>query len=73
VVLTVLRAGARIPGHQTRGRVSIQTVRGHVVVRAEGRTFDLRAGALLALDGGVPHDVDAREDSAFLLTIAWIN
>lgn len=71
VVLTALRAGARIPGHHTEGRISIQTVRGHIEVRADGRTFTLRAGALLALDRDVPHDVEAREDSAFLLTIAW--
>lgn len=71
VVLTVLRAQARIPGHHTEGRISIQTLRGHIMVRAAGRTFDLPAGALLTLDRGVPHDVDAREDSAFLLTIAW--
>lgn len=71
VVLTALRAGARIPGHHTEGRISIQTVRGHIQVKAEGRTFTLRAGALLALNRGVPHDVEAREDSAFLLTIAW--
>ncbi len=29
------------------------------------------AGQLLVLDRSVPHDVDALEDSAFLLTIAW--
>lgn len=40
-------------------------------MHADGRTFDLYRGALLALDQGVPHDVDASEDSAFLLTIAW--
>jgi hypothetical protein len=40
-------------------------------MRALGRTFDLPAGSLLALDRGLPHDVEALEDSAFLLTIAW--
>ncbi|MCR4375445.1 MAG: hypothetical protein NUW22_11395 [Acidobacteria bacterium] len=71
IVLMALRARARVPGHQTKGRISIQTVVGHIVVRAEGRTFDLRSGALLALDQGLSHDVEALEDSAFLLTIAW--
>jgi quercetin dioxygenase-like cupin family protein len=71
VVLTALRAGAHIPEHRTEGRISIQTVRGHIQVRAEGRTFAMRAGALLTLDRDVPHDVEAQEDSAFLLTIAW--
>ncbi len=71
IVLTALRAHTRMPGHQTEGRISIQTVRGQIQVRAEGRTFDLPAGRLLALDKGLPHDVEALEDSAFLLTIAW--
>jgi len=71
VVLTVLKAGMRIPGHQTEGRISIHTVAGHIQVRAQGRTFDLSAGSLLALDRGLPHDVEALEDSALLLTIAW--
>lgn len=71
VVLTVLRRHTRIPDHQTEGRISIQTVRGHLQLRAEGRTFDLPAGSLLALDRGLPHDLEALEDSAFLLSIAW--
>lgn len=71
IVLTALRAHARMPGHQTEGRISIQTVHGHIQVRAEGRTFDLPAGRLLTLDRGLPHDVEAVEDSALLLTIAW--
>src|SRR5574338_664175 len=71
VVLIALKARARLPGHQTEGRISIQTVQGQIHVRAEGRTFYLPAGNLLALDRGLPHDVEAVEESAFLLTIAW--
>jgi quercetin dioxygenase-like cupin family protein len=71
VVLTALKAQARLPEHKTDGRLSIQAVAGHIHVHAQGRTFDLRAGGLVALDRGVPHDVEALEDSAFLLTIAW--
>jgi quercetin dioxygenase-like cupin family protein len=71
VVLSTLRAGARIPEHKAEGRVSVHVLSGHIRVRASGRTFNLRPGGLLALDGGVPHDVAALEQSAFLLTIAW--
>jgi len=71
IVLIALKAGSRIPEHQTEGYVSIQTVVGHIQVRAQGRTFELRSGGLLALDHGVPHDVEALEESALLLTIAW--
>ena len=71
VVLTVLKARAGLPQHQTEGRISIQTVDGHIQVRALGRTFDMPTGTLLALDQMVPHDVEALEESAILLTIAW--
>jgi quercetin dioxygenase-like cupin family protein len=71
VVLTVLKQGERLPEHQTQGRLSIHAVAGRVKVRAEGRTFDLPSGGLLALDRAVAHDVEAVEESALLLTIAW--
>lgn len=71
VVLTALKAGARLPGHQTEGRISIHIIAGRIQVRAQGRTFDLPTGGLLTLDQGLPHDVQALEESAFLLTIAW--
>ncbi len=71
VVLIALKAQATQPGHQTKGRLSIQMLTGHVLVRAEGRTFNLRAGSLLALDQCRRHDVEALQDSALLLTIAW--
>ena len=70
VVLTALKAHMRIPEHQTDGQISIQTIRGRILIRAEGRTFDLPVGTFLALDRGVRHDVEGVEDSAFLLTIA---
>jgi len=71
IVLSVLRAAMRIPEHTTEGRISVQVLSGRIRLNAAGRTFDLRAGNLLALDQGAPHDIEALEDSAFLLTIAW--
>ncbi len=71
VVLVALKARSRIPEHHTEGQISIQTIAGHIQVRAEGRTFELRPGGLLALAQGLPHSVEALEESAFLLTIAW--
>ena len=71
VVLTALQANARLPEHKTEGRISVHVLSGHIQLRADGRTFSLRPGGLLALDHGVLHDVEALEESAFLLTIAW--
>jgi quercetin dioxygenase-like cupin family protein len=71
VVLTALQASARVPTHKTEGRISIHVLSGHVQVKASERTFSLHPGGLLALDQGVPHDIEALEESAFLLTLAW--
>ena len=71
LVLTALQAKTRIPEHKTEGRISVHVLSGHIHLRAAGRTFSLRPGSLLALDHGMPHDVEALEESAFLLTIAW--
>ena len=71
VVLTALQANMKIPEHKTDGRISVHVLSGHIQLRASGRTFSLRPGGLLALDHGVAHDIEALEESAFLLTIAW--
>ncbi|MCC6859861.1 MAG: hypothetical protein IT158_14935 [Bryobacterales bacterium] len=71
IVLTAIRAGARIQEHHAAGRIAVQTVRGHLKMRAAGQEFDLPLGHMLVLDRALKHDVEALEDSAFLLTIAW--
>ena len=71
IVLTAIKSGTRIQEHHSAGRISVQTVAGHIRMRALGREFDLPQGRLLVLDRGVQHDVEALQDSAFLLTVAW--
>jgi quercetin dioxygenase-like cupin family protein len=71
VVLMAPKAGARIPEHKANGRISVQVLSGHVRLNASGRAFDLLPGSLLALDERAPHDLEALEGSAILLTIAW--
>ena len=60
-----------MPQHVAAPTVSIQALEGHIRLRLPDRTAELAAGQLLVLDGGVPHDVETDEDSAFLLTLAW--
>jgi len=71
IVLTVLKANTRIQEHHTVGRISVHTLAGHIRMRIGEDTHDLPRGCLLALDTALPHDVEALEDSAFLLTIAF--
>ena len=71
VVLTALKAGTRIAEHRTEGRISIHMLSGHIRMNASGRARDLLPGSLLALDKGTSYDIEALEESAFLLTLVW--
>lgn len=71
IVLIALKIGARIPEHTANGRISLHVLSGHIRLSASDRTFDLRVGSLVALDSGVLHDLEALQESAILLTIAW--
>jgi quercetin dioxygenase-like cupin family protein len=71
VVLVALRTGARMEQHRAAGRISIQTLAGHVRLHITGTIVGVPVGGLVSLESDVPHDVEAVEESAFLLTIAW--
>ena len=71
IVLTAIQANTTIHEHHSAGRISVQTIEGHLRMHAGGTEFDLPTGRVLVLDRAMAHDVVAMEDSAFLLTIAW--
>src|SRR5580704_3612306 len=71
IVLLAMKKNTVMKEHSTAARISVQTLVGHIRLRLSGRTVDLPLGQLLVLDQCVPHDVEAVEDSAFLLTMAW--
>jgi quercetin dioxygenase-like cupin family protein len=71
IVLTALKANARLEEHQTVGRISVQTIAGHLRLRVGENIVDLPQGRLVVLDTALPHAVEALEDSAFLLTIVF--
>jgi quercetin dioxygenase-like cupin family protein len=71
IVLLAMRKKMCMREHKTAARISVQTLTGHIRLRLPDLTVELRAGQLLVLDQCVPHDVEAEEDSAFLLTLSW--
>ena len=71
IVLLAMKKKMCMHEHKTAARISVQTLTGHIRLRLPDRTVDLLAGQLLVLDQCVPHDVEAEEDSAFLLTLSW--
>lgn len=70
ITLRRMKPNSRIPEHFNAGRICVQTVIGHIRMHADGKTFDLPRGQCLVLDRAVVHDVEAVEESAFLLTVA---
>jgi quercetin dioxygenase-like cupin family protein len=70
-VLIAMKANTRMQEHTAAGRISVCSLNGHIRLHLPERGVDLPAGHLLVLDQCVPHDVEATEDSAFLLTLSW--
>jgi quercetin dioxygenase-like cupin family protein len=71
IVLIAMKKKVVMREHKTSARISVHTLEGRVHLKLAGRTVDLPAGHLLALDPNKTHDVVADEDSAFLLTLSW--
>jgi quercetin dioxygenase-like cupin family protein len=71
VTLVALRAGNTLSEHQASATASLQVLSGQLRVQLPERTVALTAGQLLVLGAGLPHDVHAQSESAFLLTLGW--
>src|ERR1700693_3260025 len=71
IVLIAMKANTRMHEHTAAGRISVHSLYGHIPLHLPEQVVDLPAGRLLSLDQCVPHDVEASEDSAFLLTLSW--
>lgn len=72
IVLVRMKRGSYMSHHRAEGPISIQEIQGKIRVHLpEDRIEELEPGDLLTLDRCLEHDVEAVEESAFLLTIAW--
>jgi quercetin dioxygenase-like cupin family protein len=71
VVLLAMKKSMIMREHKAAARISIQTLAGRIHLTLQDREIDLPAGQLLTLDPDLTHDVEAVEDSAFLLTLSW--
>lgn len=71
IVLIAMKAKTRMHEHTAAGRISVHCLQGHIRLHLAERAVDLPVGHLIALDHSVSHDVEASEESAFLLTLSW--
>jgi len=71
IVLVGMKPGSYMSHHRAEGPISIHAIGGKIRVHLpDDRTEDLKPGDLLTLDRCLEHDVEALEESSFLLTIA---
>lgn len=72
IVLVRMKSESYMSHHRAEGPISIHVLDGKIRVHLpEDRNEDLAPGDLLTLERCLEHDVEALEESAFLLTIAW--
>jgi quercetin dioxygenase-like cupin family protein len=71
VVLISMQDAAHMKEHHADGTISIQVLKGQLRVSVNGKPHDLPVGTLFTLGHSIRHDVEAKGDSAFLLTISW--
>ncbi len=70
-VLICMEAAAQMKEHHVDGTSSVQVLKGHIRYSTQGQIYELQAGSLLTLGASIKHQVEATEESAFLLTISW--
>ena len=71
IVLVLMKASTQMKEHHADARISIHSLQGKIRIHLPGQEVELPAGELMALDHTIPHDVEAVEESAFLITISW--
>ncbi|HWG19148.1 MAG TPA: AraC family ligand binding domain-containing protein [Terracidiphilus sp.] len=71
VVLICMEAAAAIREHHADGTSSVQVLKGAIRYKTQGQIYELKTGSLLTLGASIKHDVEAIDESAFLLTISW--
>jgi quercetin dioxygenase-like cupin family protein len=64
------KAGQLMKKHQTSFPITVEMVEGVLDFGVEDKVHHLVKGDLVALDGGVPHDLVAKEDSIVRLTLS---
>lgn len=71
IVLISMDKGSILKEHHADGTISVQVLKGSIRFNAQGDDHGLQVNGLLTLGPSIKHKIEALEESAFLLTIAW--
>lgn len=67
--LLSVRKGVTVAEHTVAPAITIQLLFGEASVGTRDERYELQEADVLALEGGVPHDVRASRDSVLLVTM----
>jgi quercetin dioxygenase-like cupin family protein len=70
VLLMVLKKGAHLHEHRTKGPITVQMVSGAIRFSSGSDQRIISAGEMVGLDRAIPHSVEALEESALILVTA---
>ena len=71
IVLISMERAARIKEHHADGTISVHVLKGSIRFTIQGEVRNLLPGNVLTLGASIKHEVEALEESAFLLTVSW--
>jgi quercetin dioxygenase-like cupin family protein len=71
MVLISMEKGSILKEHHADGTISVQLLKGSIRFTAKGEAHALQPNSVVTLSASIEHEVEALEESAFLLTIAW--
>ncbi len=69
----LMKKGQQMKEHQTPFPITVELFEGKVNFGVEGETYEVNKGDLLALKGGVAHDLVAVEDSIIRLSLSKLD
>ncbi len=73
VILISMEKDYVLKEHHADGTISVQVLKGSLRFTTQGEAHTLQTNSFVALGASIRHEVEALEESAFLLTIAWPN
>ena len=71
VVMIAMEPEAKLEEHHAEGSITVHVLCGSIRMHVQGNWLTLEAGQLLSVQPRIPHDVEALEESVFLLTMAF--
>ncbi len=70
ILLMLLKKGARLAEHRTKGPIAVHVLSGAVRFHAGSEAVELSPGSIAALDREIVHELEALEESIVLLITA---